>query len=79
MFPPLYDYIEQLIFLNQGFRQQSMEEWPAGQLLTPQTKLPEQSLSESQSPCPTSHWLVSVQHTQSLFAGLHISKTPKQE
>ena len=81
MFPSLYRCVyiyEQLIFLQiQGFRQQSIEECPAGQLLYPQTKFPEQSLSESQSPCPTSHWLVAVQHSHSLFAGLHVSIIPK--
>ena len=79
LFTILCDYIDEelnIILQNQGFLQQSIEECPVGQLLYPQTKFPEQSLSESQSPCPTSHWLVAVQHSQSLFAGLHVSKAP---
>ena len=51
--------------------QQSNPEWPAGQLLLPQTKSPVQSELWSQSPSPRPHCEEDVQQDQSLFAGAH--------
>ena len=68
--PDSYVGISYFLFVQQS----KLEGHPEPQLSVPQTKSPLQSLSESQSPNPSSHWFKLVQQLSSAWLDVHFLK-----